>query len=201
VLILGARMPTVTLVMSLIYAVLLTWIGWSVGREALAAARRVHDGDSEPQRPIAQMLCRVRLRPMVALPVSGIESISLWILVVVGLVVGFLSGLLGVGGGFILMPVLIYAIGCPTLVAVGTDLFQIVFTAGYGTLTHASKGNVDLSLVILMLLGSTVGAQIGASLTTRFDASRVRGGFATLAFIGVAIVLGKLIKLVLTGGA
>jgi len=197
---LGTEMSAVMLVMSLIYAVLLTWIGVAVGREALAAARRARTGDAEPPSRLAGLLRRVRLRPMVALPVSGIASISVWVLIGVGLVVGFLSGLLGVGGGFILLPVLIYVIGCPTLVAVGTDLFQIIFTAAYGTFTHSLKGNVDLLLVVLMIIGSTVGAQIGAGLTRRFDASRVRGGFALLAFVGVIIVVGKLVSTIQHGG-
>lgn len=190
---LGRRFETIDLVMSLVYAVLLSAIGWSVGREALRAARMARDAPPEPTTSLMHALRRIRLRPLVALPASGIEGISVWILVVVGLLNGFLSGLLGVGGGFMLLPVLIYVIGCRTIVAVGSDLFQIVFKAAYGALTHAVKGNVDLVLVGLMLLGSAVGGHVGAGLTRRFDAARLRGGFALLAFLGVFVVMWTLI--------
>jgi len=124
---------------------------------------------------------------------------SAWIVIGVGVLIGFLSGMLGVGGGFILMPLLIYAIGCPTVIAIGTGMFQTIFTAAYGSYTHAMRGHVDLPLVLLMLLGSSVGAHIGAGLTRRFDAARVRGGFAILTGVGVIIVLAKLVS-VFTGG-
>ena len=188
----GRRFEAIGIVMSLTYAVLLTAIGWSVGREALRCAHRPSDAPPEPSTPLMRALRRVRLRPLVALPASGIDAISVWVLVVVGLVTGFFSGLLGVGGGFILLPVLIYVIGCRTIVAIGTDLFQIIFVAAYGALTHALKGNVDLALVGLMLLGSAVGGHVGAGLTRRFDATRLRGGFALLAFVGVFVVLWRL---------
>ena len=197
--ILGAQMPAITVVMSLIYAILLTSVGWLVGREAVRAARQPKAATLEPSTGLAAALRHVRLGPMISLPTSGIPSVSLWVVVGAGLITGFLSGLLGVGGGFLLMPVLIYAIGCPTIVAIGTDLFQIVFTAGYGTLTHAVKGNVDLVLVLLMLMGSAIGANIGATLTRHFDASRVRGGFAALAFVGVVLVIGKLVMAIAAG--
>ena len=198
--ILGTRMQTITVVMSLIYAALLLWIGWSVRREAVASRRKPESDDHEPHTRLAATLQRIQLRPMISLPVSGIPSISLWVVVGAGLTTGFLSGLLGVGGGFVRMPILIYALGCPTVVAVGTDLFEIVFTAAYGTFTHAMKGNVDLVLVLLMLSGSAVGAHTGALLTKRFDASRVRGGFAILAFAGVVVVVGKFVMTVSAGG-
>ncbi len=189
----GASLPLITFVMSVLYAVVLTSIGTSIAREAAASARREETDGAEPQTSAMHLLRGIKLRPMVALPASGIEGISLWILIAVGLLVGFLSGLMGVGGGFILMPTLIYAIGCPTLVAIGTGVFQTVFTAVYGAYTHSMKGNVDLLLGLLLLVGSAVGAYIGAGLTQRFDSSRVRGAFAVLTFISVVIVLGKLL--------
>ena len=71
----------------------------------------------------------------------------------VGFVTGVLSGALGVGGGFIRMPLLVYVLGVPTHVAVGTDLFEIVFSSGYGTITHALKGNVDFLMALVMQTG------------------------------------------------
>jgi len=195
----GVNVPLITLVMSLVYVVLLSSVGLSVGLEALRCSRRGECTPAEPRTPIMDSLRRVRLAPLVSLPASGIPSMSAWIVIGVGVLIGFLSGMLGVGGGFILMPLLIYAIGCPTVIAIGTGMFQTIFTAAYGSYTHAMRGHVDLPLVLLMLLGSSVGAHIGAGLTRRFDAARVRGGFAILTGVGVIIVLAKLVS-VFTGG-
>lgn len=74
--------------------------------------------------------------PLISLRVSRIASISVWSIIVIGFLIGVLSGLLGVGGGFVITPAFIYLFGVPTSVAVGTGLFQIIFTSGYGTLTR-----------------------------------------------------------------
>jgi uncharacterized membrane protein YfcA len=78
------------------------------------------------------------------------------------------------------MPALVYILGCPTVVAVGTDLFEIMFSSGYGVLTHSMKGNVHLVLVLALLVGTTVGAH-GASYTRRAGGPWVRFGFGCLA--------------------
>ncbi|HQT93402.1 MAG TPA: sulfite exporter TauE/SafE family protein, partial [Thermoanaerobaculaceae bacterium] len=106
---------------------------------------------------------------------------------------GLLSGMLGVGGGFIRMPALVYILGCPTVVAVGTDLFEIMFSSAYGVMTHAFKGNVHLPLVLALLIGTTVGAQLGASYTRKAGGPWVRFGFGCLAFVGVLTVMVKLV--------
>jgi uncharacterized membrane protein YfcA len=76
---------------------------------------------------------------------------------------GLLSGFLGVGGGFIRMPALIYLIGCPTAIAIGTDLFSVVFTGAYGCFTYALKGRVEIIAALWMLVGASVGAQLGVT--------------------------------------
>jgi len=190
----AANVPVITLAMSLAYVVLLTLVGMSILREAVRTARERDGDDHEAHNSLIVRLQGIRLAPMLPLPASGIPRVSLWVLMAVGVFVGYLSGLLGVGGGFVLMPVLIYAIGCPTVMAIGTGMFQTLFTAAFSTYTHSLRGNVDLLLVLLMLVGSTVGAHIGAGLTRLFDASRVRGGFAILCFVGVLVVAVKLVS-------
>lgn len=90
------------------------------------------------------------------------------------------------------MPALVYILGCPTIVAVGTDLFEIVFSGAYGVMTHAFKGNVHLVLVLALLIGGTVGAQLGASYTRKAGGPWVRFGFGCLAFLGVFFVFVKI---------
>lgn len=87
---------------------------------------------------------------------------------------GFFAGLLGAGGGFILMPLLIYVLGVPTTVAVGTDLFQIVITGSVGSLFYALENRVDLLMALIMLATASAGAQLGVAATRYVDGSRIR---------------------------
>lgn len=142
---------------------------------------------------ITRRVHRIRLWPMVSFPQSGIESVSLWVVLGVGLITGVLAGFLGVGGGFVRMPMLVYLVGMPTHVAVGTDLFEIVISAGFGTLTHALKGNVDILMALVMQTGAAVGAQIGAVSTRYFAGPRIRLAFSVLPLIGAILVIVRLL--------
>lgn len=121
---------------------------------------------------------RVAIPPFVSLPRSRIARISIWSLLGVGFATGIAAGFLGVGGGFIRVPALIYLLGAPTLVAVGTDLFEIVLSSGYGAVTYALAGRVDILAALVMLLGAAVGAHIGATCTTYVEGTRVKVYFA-----------------------
>jgi hypothetical protein len=112
---------------------------------------------------------------------------------VVSFLTGLLAGVLGVGGGFIRMPMMVYLIGVPTHVAVGTDLFEVVISAGYGTLTHALKGNVDILIALVMQTGAAVGAQLGATATRFFAGPRIRLFFSILPFVGAFLTALKLL--------
>lgn len=143
---------------------------------------------------IAKRMHSIKLWPMISFPDSGISSVSLWVVLGVGLLTGILAGFLGVGGGFIRMPMLVYFVGVPTHVAVGTDLFEIVFSSGYGTLTHALKGNVDIFIALVMHTGAAIGAQIGAVSTRYFAGPRIRLFFSALPLIGAILVLIRLLS-------
>src|SRR5262249_12816595 len=114
---------------------------------------------------IARAVHRISLPPRVKLRVSGINRVSIWAILGVGFIGGFFSGFLGGGAGYIRMPCLVYLLGIPTHIAVGTDLFEIIISASYGTLTHALKGNVDILIALVMHTGAAIGAQVGATLT------------------------------------
>lgn len=93
----------------------------------------------------------------------------------VGALVGFLAAIMGVGGGFIMVPAMIYLLGMPTKVVIGTSLFQIIFVTAFTTLMHAVTSNtVDMMLAILLILGGVVGAQFGARLSGRLKAEQLR---------------------------
>ncbi len=184
-------------VVGIAYVIILLFIGAFTAWESLRALRMIRTERSDVQDVIAfgsmtQRIHRIRLWPMVSFPVSGIASVSLWVVLGVSLLTGLLSGFLGVGGGFIRMPMLVYIVGVPTHVAVGTDLFEIVISAGFGTITHALKGNVDVMIALVMHSGAAIGAQIGAVSTRYFAGPRIRLFFSALPFIGALLVLIRL---------
>ena len=93
----------------------------------------------------------------------------------VGAVVGFLAAIMGVGGGFIMVPAMIYLLGMPTKVVIGTSLFQIIFVTAFTTLMHAvTSQTVDMLLAVLLILGGVIGAQIGARVGLRLRAEQLR---------------------------
>jgi hypothetical protein len=108
---------------------------------------------------------RIPLAPIVRCRTARVV-VSMWVIVVVGAVTGFLAGFLGVGGGFIRVPALVYLVGSSTHIAVGTDLVEIVFSGGYGALRHSIEGHVDMMAVLFMISGAMVGAQFGSIATS-----------------------------------
>ena len=114
----------------------------------------------------------------------------------IGFVVGVLSAMMGVGGGFIMIPAMVYILGMSTNVVVGTSLFQIIFVTANSTFFQSYLNQtVDIVLATLMILGGVIGAQIGARLGTRFRAEYLRGA---LAFIVLMVCLKILLDLTLT---
>ena len=104
--------------------------------------------------------------------------------------VGVLSAIMGVGGGFILVPAMIYLLGMPTYVVIGTSLFQIIFvTANITVLQAVQTQTVDFVLAGLLLFGAVIGAQIGARFGTRLKGEQLRGLLA-LMVLGVSVKLG-----------
>src|SRR5499425_198866 len=156
------------------------------GSDAKAAASKA---DHSAFGSVTKKIQRIRIWPMVSLPTSGIKEISLWTILLVALIGGFFSGFLGGGAGYIRMPSMVYVLGIPTHLAVGTDLFEIVISASYGTFTHAIKGNVDILIALVMHTGAVIGAQIGVVATQYFAGPKIRLAFVPLPLIGVAIVV------------
>ena len=131
----------------------------------------------------------------ISLPVSGIERISVFVPILVGFGIGFFAGLLGAGGGFILMPVLVYVVGIPTTVAIGTDLFQVIITGCWGTLLYALSNNVDPLMALIILAAASVGSQIGTTATRFVDPGRIRILYGITVLSGaLAIGMGQVAK-------
>jgi uncharacterized membrane protein YfcA len=144
--------------------------------------------------PVTRAIQRLKIWPMISLPASGIRAISLWMILSVAFVGGLFSGFLGGGAGYIRMPSMVYVLGVPTHLAVGTDLFEIIISASYGTFSHAVKGNVDILIALVMHTGAAIGAQIGAISTQYFAGPKIRLAFVPLPLIGAAIVIYTMIS-------
>jgi uncharacterized membrane protein YfcA len=176
---LGSRIPIVTVVLYGGYVVLLascSWLFWRQGGLALS------DG-GEGAAPLA----RIRWGPLVDLPNAKIRC-SVLVVAYIGMVIGFLSGLLGIGGGVALMPVLIYGFGFPIKQAAGTGILALLLTVTVGTVQHAVAGHVHLGLACILLVGSTISAQFGAVLTRKLPARTLRRVFSLLLWLTIAAI-------------
>jgi uncharacterized membrane protein YfcA len=146
------------LYISLVFAVILSTVAVSMLRDILKSQGNGEAG-AGPSMKIAEYLSRLNLPPVIHFSVAD-TKVSLWVLMVVGVATGYLAGTIGVGG-FIGVPAMIYVFGVPTAVATGTELFLAVFMGGYGALSYAYLGFVDLRLTMLLYLGSLVGIHLG----------------------------------------
>jgi uncharacterized protein len=187
----------VSVVSIVVYLSISGFMIWESGRTLAQSSRRklrkrpgsaAIKSDQSAFAHVTKKLQRLHIWPMVRLPTSGV-TISLWIIVLVSFVGGLFSGFLGGGAGYIRMPSLVYVLGIPTHLAVGTDLFEIIISASYGTFTHAIKGNVDILIALVMHTGAAIGAQIGAIATQYFTGPKIRLAFVPLPLIGAAIVI------------
>ncbi len=180
------RVGQIDTAIALLYVFLLGGIGILMAREAAASIVALRSG----RAPRAKLK---RHHPLIAaLPLrwrfyrSGLY-ISPLAPLALGFVTGLLTVILGVGGGFVMVPAMIYLLGMATQVVVGTSLFQILFVTAVTTMVHATTTRaVDIVLAILLLLGSVVGAQFGARLAQRIKPEWLR---LMLAVIVLAVAL------------
>jgi uncharacterized membrane protein YfcA len=184
-------------IISITYVVLLGGIGAFVTYEAYKGGggggvdHDVEDVDpdedlSDDIPDVAKRIQSYRVPPMISL--RGGVSVSLWMILGVAFVTGLLSGLIGVGGGFIRMPALFYLIGVPVPIAVGTDLFEIVFSGGIGSFLYAMDGGVDLGIVVPLLAGSALGARVGSAATSIVDEDEIKIYFGVMLLGGAVAV-------------
>lgn len=151
--------------------------------------------DKKDKIPLPYKLQRMKFAPMVSFPVSGIKAVSIWIVFVIFFIAGVLQGLLGVGGGFIKMPAMIYLLGVPTVIAVGTDLFNVLITSIYGGFSYAIKGRVELIAAVIMFFGGAIGAAFGSTATKYVTGYRIRLLFALMIIVaGFSIVIKQMEK-------
>ncbi|MDY0226248.1 MAG: sulfite exporter TauE/SafE family protein [Desulfomicrobium apsheronum] len=179
---------------TVVYTIMLGFLGFYGMYDYFNAKKTAHSGGAHDtgegtgMTGIAQKLQSVNFPPMVSFDqglIPGGRKISWVFLVLSGALVGMAAGIMGVGGGFLTFPIFVYILGVSSLTTVGTDIFQIVFTAGYGAITqYAIYGFIFYTLAMGMLLGSLLGIQIGALVTKVVPGITIRGFFALAVMAG-----------------
>ncbi len=180
-----------------IYVLMLGMLGMYALTDFLKARKRGdtggahdHGGKTEGAElgSLPQKLQNMRIPPMVTFDkdiVPGGRQISSVFLVLSGGLVGFAAAIMGVGGGFLTFPIFVYILGVSSMTTVGTDIFQIVFTAGYAAISqYAIYGFIFYTLAMGMLLGSLIGIQIGAMVTKVVSGITIRGFYAMAVLAG-----------------
>jgi uncharacterized membrane protein YfcA len=178
----------IELVISLLYVFFLSSVGLLMLTESLRAMSRSRSGKApSARRPghhnwVHGLPFKLRFNRS-KLYISAIPPL------LIGFSVGLLSGILGVGGGFVMVPAMIYLLRMPTKVVIGTSLFQVIFVAGFTTILHAAANYaVDLLLAFILMVGGVIGAQFGVTAGQKLRGEQLRALLALLV-LGVSLRL------------
>lgn len=164
-----------------VYVVFLALIATMVFYDYYKASKKKRMGIVEGEKGTEgvtwyKTLHKIKIPPMLHFKTAGFTC-SAWLPIMVSFMTGFLAGFLGIGGGLLRMPALVYLIGCPTHVAVGTDLFEVMISGLYGAFTYTIKGRIEIVAVFVMLTGAAIGAQIGTVATKYAKGYGIRVAF------------------------
>jgi uncharacterized membrane protein YfcA len=188
------RFGQIDLVIAIAYVVTLGSVGTMMAIESVNALRRVRRRQGQPAKlhqhnwaqglPLKMRFRKSRLYISATLPIG------------IGFVVGIMSAIMGVGGAFLMVPAMIYMLGMPTSIVIGTSLFQIIFVQAYVTVLQATQNQtVDILLALILTLGGVVGAQFGGRWGARLPAEQLR---FLMALVVLAVAGGLLYQLVST---
>ena len=183
-------------VIKITYVVMLGVVGSYMFMESLQSLRKASmvARKVETAKPSLYVRFVQSLPFQMKFPKSGV-TLSIFLPIILGIFVGILAAIMGVGGGFIMVPVMVYMLRMPMHVVVGTSLFQILFTCVNVTVLQAMENHtVDMILAIILLLGSTVGAQFGARLSRRLKGDQLK---IILASVVLLVMVQMLVGLIL----
>lgn len=181
----GRSLPVQRLVVSVAYCALFSGLAFLLWfRNTPSAGAAVVPGP----------LARLKIPPLVNLPTAGLEGISVLVLSYVALVNGVLAGLLGIGGGIVMIPIMLYGFGFNIRCAAGSGIIIVLAVAVLGTIEHVRLGDVHLGLVIPLMVGAGLSAQVGATLTRSLSGSTLRRWLAVVLVVTVAALVFKLFR-------
>jgi len=174
---------------SAVYVIMLGFLGAYAIYDyfRLRKAEAASSGQLQTTTGVARALQSLKIPPYVRFDqdvVPGGRQLPVYPVILCGFIVGFVAAIMGVGGGFLTFPMFVYGLGVSTFTTVGTDILQIIFTAGYASIQYAISGFVFYSLTMGLLLGSLVGVQIGAIVTKVVKGAVIRGFYALAIFAG-----------------
>lgn len=200
------RIGKVELYVRWLYVGLLTFIAWMVFHDVAKRKEkeRVAKAAGQEIDKLAtgiewhKTVHKIKIPPMMHFNQAGFTC-SIWAPVFVSFMTGWLAGILGIGGGLIRMPALIYFIGCPTHVAVGTDLFEVMISGLYGAGTYTYKGRTELVAAVIMLIGAAMGAQVGTVATKYIKGYGIRIAFGIAVLGCMASIIMKLLPRYIDG--
>nr|WP_211248481.1 sulfite exporter TauE/SafE family protein [Desulfobulbus elongatus] len=180
------RMGNADFLISITYVLMLGFVGGYMFLESLQAMRKSSDAAGRSESPRGESLYARMMRTMplqLDFKRSGIR-LSVMMPFLLGMLVGVLAAIMGVGGGFIMVPVMVYLLRMPMHVVVGTSLFQILFTCMNVTVMQAAQNHtVDFILALLLLLGSAIGAQLGAKVGKKLGGEHLKILLASLVLV------------------
>ncbi len=179
------------LLVSLCYLLLLIPVAVFMYREACASNQK---GLSEPDTVLGHAVRKCPWPPFTAFKQSDIPRLSVWMPIMLSVSVGLFTGLLGVGGGFISFPLLVYALRMPTKTAVGTSTVMVLLASGYGSLRYMQAGNVNFQLVLFLLAGSILGVNTGVKLAGKIGSCHTRKYFSGLMVLAIVLIACDLFK-------
>jgi len=183
----GREVVAVDLILLVVFSVVLTGIALWIWIDA-----RRRGGGEECEGLFARIHCP----PYPEFPTLTPPRLSIVVMSYFGLALGFLTGLLGIGGGVVLVPALIYLVGMRAHQAAATSLALVALSSFVAVIVHAGVGNTDLGLVVPLLIGGSVGVQFGATLCDRCNGQQLKRSFALVVVGALLIVAGKLVALV-----
>jgi len=178
----GARVPVVQLVLDILFIVLLCVVALFVFNDVRQALKRTTlRGDVTIPGPL---VTRIRIPPYIDLPNVQLSRVSVPMMAYLGFLLGVASGVMGIGGGVLFTPVLMYGFGLSARNAAGTGVLLLLVTVALGTFEQALHGYVSLNLALVILIGSSIGTQLGA-LTTHYLPNR----YLRLILLGLIFVV------------
>ena len=189
----GRELKTVDFVLLLVFAVFLSLIAAWLFYDNFHVRKHDQDIDEESH---TGLLSKLKIYPVMKYRTIHLGEFSSTVLVLLGFSMGFLSGLLGIGGGVVIIPILFYLVGQETKFAIKTGTMLVLACGFFATICHAFEKNIDYTLSASLITGAFFGTKIGAGIQKRLSGKDIRKYLAFVILAAVLIVIFKLSKMI-----